>query len=321
MCYFSKSIHYVLLSAAVFAGFTLFTSCYPQVAGIADTMPTTIQVSPTDFDISVHGITRATTQDIPSNLNRCAIKVFNEAGEEVASFSQTAENLSQAVCTGHAAMSEDTSFGKLQLTLVPGIYTFVCVMNEAKASSAEALAAIAPATITSATVATIPGTAARDTYCCAQQLLITNGTTSVSLPMGDRINSRFKLSVSDAVPAEVSTLAIIISPQADAPSGSLSINPTTGFATSSLRYMGAKSVSGSVPDSQIDLYLPESPFSTTVRLEGRNSSGTALYTRTLNVQFEPNQVNHATGRLFDSAQTRNGFTFAGNDWTTTSIAF
>lgn len=249
---------------------------------------------------------------IPDNINRLAIKVFNADGVEAATLSQKAT---------------DADFGSISLTLAPGTYTFVCVLNEAKAASDEALAAIAPATITSPTEATIPGYVVRDTYRCSKQVLVTSTTQSVTLNMGSRINARFLLTITDAAPAEVTKLVISINPDAPQPTGGcLSINPSTGRATSATLYSGNKSVSGSITDTQIDLYLPatesDAPFTTSVKLEGRNSSGTALYTRTITgVQFLPNNVTHATGRLFDPLNTSATFTFGTTDWSTTTLNF
>lgn len=291
------------------------TSCSPQADELLipnSSLLTQISVSFSGFDITTTPMTRAGESTIPENLNRLALKVFDADGVEAATIAQK---------------GTDPDFGTATLTLAPGTYTFVCVLNEAKAADAQALAAIAPATITSATEATVPGYVARDTYCCTQQVEVTSSTQSVTLNMGSRINARFKLSITDAAPASVSTMRITISPDGAAYSGNcLSINPTTGRALVNTKYQGEKSVSGSITDTQIDLYLPatesDQPFTTSVKLEGRNSSGTVLYTRTLtDVQFLPNNITHATGRLFDPLTASATFTFGTTDWSTTTINF
>lgn len=310
----NRNDHHIPLRFTAGVLILLLTSCTTSVFDDQVVEPPLHQVtiSLTSFDITTAPMTRAGESTIPENLNRLALKVFDADGGEAATIAQK---------------GTDSDFCSIQLTLAPGTYTFVCILNEAKAATDDALAAIAPATITSATEATIPGYVARDTYTCTQQVTITQSTESVTLNMGSRINARFQLTITDAAPSDVKKLYITINPDAPQPTdGCLSINPTTGRATSATRYSGNKSVSGSITDTTIDLYLPatepDAPFTTSVKLEGRNSGGTALYTRTLtDVQFTPNNITHATGHLFDPTTAPTAFTFTPTDWTTTTIDF
>ena len=306
----------VLVLVFVFAQVSVLASCSSQADELLipnSSLLTQITVSFSGFNITTTPMTRAGEDAIPDNINRLALKVFDANGAEAAAIAQKAS---------------EPGFGTVSLTLAPGTYTFVCVLNEAAAANADALAAIAPATITSATVATIPGYVARDTYCCSQQVEVTSSTQSVTLNMGSRINARFKLSITDAAPATVASVRITISPDGATYSGNcLGINPTTGRALVNTKYLGEKPVSaGPVTDTQIDLYIPatdaEAPFTTSIRLEGRNAAKATLYTRTLTgVQFSSNSITHATGRLFDPTSASAAFSFGTTDWTTNDITF
>lgn len=141
--------------------------------------------------------------------------------------------------------------------------------------------------------------------------------------MGTRINARFKLTVTDQAPAAVKKVRIYLTPDGTEPSGSITLNPTTGLVAAPLKFYGTKELDTStVPEMEIDTYLPQAPFVTTVLLEGRDASNPAniLYTRTIdNVTFNPNQLTHATGRLF--APLTSTFTFTTTTWTTSDISF
>lgn len=286
----------------------LLASCTQQEESfiLNPSSPHQITVSFSGFNITTSPLTRA-TETLPDNINRLSLKVFNADGDAVATVQQK---------------RGEEGFGTASLTLAQGSYTFVCVLHEAKAGNATALAAIEAATINSATEAILPGIAARDTYCCTQSVQVTGSTTDITLAMGTRINARFKLTVTDQAPTTVRKVRIYINPEATDPTGSITLNPSTGLVATPLRFYGTKQLeTTTVPDIEIDTYLPTVPYLTTVLLEGRNDANTTvLYTRTIdNVTFNPNQLTHATGRLF--APLTSTFSFTTTTWTTSDISF
>lgn len=292
-------------------GLVGIVSCAPSGAENEIVEPHTISVSFSGFGISSVPMTRA-TDVIPENLNRLALKVFDTEGGVVQTIQQK---------------KADTGFGTVQLTLAPGTYTFVCVLNEAVAADVAALADIAAANIVSSTEARIPGWFAHDAFTCVKTVDITSSTTSVSIDMGNRINARFRLKVTDTAPDAVKAVRFTISPNASSPSTDyLTINPTTGRATSEVKYIAQKAnITNTVPEFEIDLYIPSNPFTTEVKLEGRDASSSnskVLYTRTVTgVQFVPNNITIATGKLFDPATVAGSFTFTNADWTTSDVSF
>lgn len=282
-------------------------SCSPNGAESEIVEPHTVSVSFSGFGISSVPMTKA-TDVIPDNLNRLALKVFDSDGGEVYSVQQK---------------KTDTGFGTVSITLAPGAYTFVCVMNEAVAADEASLANISAANIVSQTEARIPGRSAHDAFTCVKTETVTASTTSVSINMGSRINARFRLKVTDAAPDAVKAVRFTISPNASSPSTDyLTINPTTGRATSEVKYIAQKgNITNTVPEFEIDLYIPSNPYTTTVKLEGRDNTN-ALYERTVTgVRFVPNNITIATGRLFDPLSVTGSFTFTNADWTTSDIQF
>lgn len=309
----------------------LLASCSTHYSSIEDLAPVDVQIAFSGFDISNSVMTRTgeTTTTIPTGINRLALKVFNTQGAEVASITQKGEAPSEAVTTGVASLGSSPTFCGVSFRLVPGDYTFVCILNEAQAENSEALAAIAPATISSSTVATIPGTDVHDTYCCSQSVTIAQSTTSVNLTMGSRVNARFTLNVTDTqIPAEVKCVAFTISPEASDPTESIELNPSTGFSTSSFKVSKSQVIengASTVPNLTVDLYLPASSYTTDIRIEARDAatSGNPIsaYTRTLsNVPFSKNKHITATGHLFDPTSSFT-FTFVTDPWTETELPF
>lgn len=302
----------------------LLSSCFSANDIVEEVKPVNVQVKCSGFEVKMSALTRATSTQIPDNVNRCAISVFNSEGVAVASFVQKKETPAEAVLTGGASLGTTTAFGSSVFTLAPGDYTFVCILNEAVASDATAQLAIAPATISTKDIATIPGVAVHDTYCCSQAVSIKSTTKSVSLSMGSRINSRFTLTVSDNVPAGVRYVRLAITPDGKSSYTNHEINPSTGLETSPINIHGLKEVTAgsAVPEVSMDLYITEKPFNTRVSIEGLDASKKSLYTRTIeNVPFNQNNITHATGSLFDPISCSDSFTFNSTDWTSTSVSF
>lgn len=283
------------------AGILLLGSCSADNDLTGDIDPVHISVSFSGFNITTSPMTRGQEGDgtLPEHLNRCALKVFDADGTMVKSFSQKRETVSGS--------QDEPHFGSASFTLNPGTYTFVGVLNEAKAATTEALAAIEPATITSSTLASLPSNYVFDTYCCSQTVTIDATTRSVTLDMGSRINSRFQLSITDVPPADVSKVRVVVAPDSPATPSSISFNPTTKLATTQYRYTATRDITdhtAATSDIVFDILPSANPLTTNVRLYAQDDATPTpktLYYRELPaVGFIPNRITHATGKLFVS---------------------
>lgn len=285
--------------------FLLLVSCANNAESIPNETFVNLNVSFSGFNITSSPMTKADDDTtLPSEVNRCALKVLNESGVEVKSFSQK---------------KRDTDFGDISMSLVAGKYTFVCVLNQAATDSD------APASITSATIAEIPGKSVRDIYCCSKVVDVSVDTKSVELSMGSRINSRFCLTITDVPPTNVKRIRVRIAPELSAPSSSLSINPSSGCINAERLYQGTRQITdytAATPDIVFDLLLPQIPYNTTIQIDALGESDSQVFfSKTLtDVQFQPNRITHATGTIF-STTTGISFTFTSNEWSTYDFDF
>lgn len=290
-----------------------FTSCSPSSDNILDNEEfvqnqalygVSLTFSSSDFSISTCDITsrdlttRAVTSEIPEHLNRLSLKVFDADGGVVATFSQKQEDL-----------DENESFGSLTLKLPVGDYTFVAVLHELPSNKLE----LASASITSPTEATLPSSRIYDTYCCVQPATITSSADqSLTLALGTRINAQFRLETLDAVPADISSIYVIVNPDATKVPDQPTFNPTTGLASCSWQYGVNLTATSSLPfDRSFSVLQNADPQTTTVELHPVNTSGqyATQYQRTLDaVTLQRNYQTHAVGYLFGQEITTN-FTF------------
>lgn len=280
-----------------------FTSCSPSSDNILDNedfvqsqklYDVSLTFSSSDFTISTCDIssrdltTRAVTSEIPDHLNRLSLKVFDADGGVVATLSQKRESL-----------AEDETFGSLALKLPAGDYTFVAVLHEVPSDKLSFL----PATISSATLATLPSSRIYDTYCCVQTATITTTSDqSLTLALGTRINAQFRLETLDAVPADISSIYVIVNPDAAKVPDQPTFNPTTGLASGSWQYgINLTATSGQAFDRSFSVLQNADPQTTTVELRPVNTSGqyATQYQRTLDsVTLQRNYQTHALGYLF-----------------------
>lgn len=286
---------------------TFFTSCTPSsdnILGLEDIAQrkklynVSLTFSSSDFTISTRDITtRAVTSAIPDHLNRLSLKVFDADGGVVATLSQKRESL-----------AENESFGSLSLKLPVGDYIFVAVLHELPSNKLE----LAPATITSPTEATLPSSRIYDTYCCVQPATITTSADQcLTLALGTRINAQFRLETLDAVPDEISSIYVVVNPDATKVPDQPTFNPTTGLASGSWQYgVNLTATSGQPFDRSFSVLQHADPQSTTVGLRPLNASGqyATQYQRTLEgVTLQRNYQTHALGYLFGQEITP-GFT-------------
>lgn len=277
---------------------TFFASCTPSSDNILDIeeiaqnqelYDVSLTFSSSDFTITTRDIsTRAVTSEIPDHLNRLSLKVFDAGGGVVATLSQKRESL-----------AENEPFGALTLKLPAGDYTFVAVLHELPSNKLE----LASASITSPTEATLPSSRIYDTYCCVQSATITTTSDqSLTLALGTRINAQFRLETLDAVPADISSIYVIVNPDAAKVPDQPSFNPTTGLASGSWQYgINLTATSGQAFDRSFSVLQNADPQTTTVELRPVNTSGQYVtqYQRTLDaVTLQRNYQTHALGYLF-----------------------
>lgn len=274
---------------------TLLTSCAPSADTlfIPEEQPQTPELydvsltfSSADFTITCQEIdTRAASTEIPEALNRLTCSVFDAQGEKVATLSQKRE-----------ALDDGETFGSLSFLLPMGTYTFAAVLHEVEDTN------LAPATITSPTVATLPNNSIQDTYCCVKSQEV-SANTSITLELGTRINAKFQLETLDEVPAGVTSIAIYVNTSSSTVLPTQpTINPTTGLATTSWKYVkNLTATSGQKFNRTFSILLSEDPASVGVWLVPQPTSAT-YPSRTLSeVNFQRNHKTHAKGNLFQPA--------------------
>lgn len=287
-----------------------FLSCSPSSDNILDNeefvqnqalYDVSLTFSSSDFFISTCDITsrdlttRAVTSEIPDHLNRLSLKVFDADGGVVATLSQKRESL-----------ADNETFGTLALKLPAGDYTFVAVLHELPSNKLE----LASASITSPTEATLPSSRIYDTYCGVQTATITTSADqSLTLALGTRINAQFRLETLDAVPADISSIYVIVNPDAAKVPDQPTFNPTTGLASGSWQYgVNLTATSGQPFDRSFSVLQNADPQTTTVELRPVNTSGqyATQYQRTLDaVTLQRNYQTHAVGYLFGQEFTTN----------------
>lgn len=289
---------------------TFFISCTPSsdnilapedIAQSQKLYDVSLTFSSSDFSISTCDITshdlstRAVTSAIPDHLNRMSLKVFDADGGVVTTLSQKRESL-----------AENETFGTLALKLPAGDYTFVAVLHELPSNKLE----LASASITSPTEATLPSSRIYDTYCGVQTATITTSADqSLTLALGTRINVQFRLETLDAVPADISSIYVIVNPDAAKVPDQPTFNPTTGLASGCWQYgVNLTATSGQPFDRSFSVLQNADPQTTTVELHPVNTSGqyATQYQRTLDaVTLQRNYQTHAVGYLFGQEITTN----------------
>lgn len=245
--------------------------------------------SSSDFTITTQEIhTRAASTEIPEHINRLSLKVFDGNDQEAAALSQTRESLAAG-----------ETFGTLSVKLPAGTYTFVAILHEVPSGKTE----LAPATITSTTLATLPSSRIYDTYCCVQQEAITAAADqNLTLALGTRINATFWLETLDAVPADIRSIFMAINPDATKAPSNPTFNPTTGLATDRWQYeVNLTATTGQTFDRGFSVLLTEDPQTSSVELSPVNTLNKkdSQYQRTLTgVTLKRNHQTRAQGYLF-----------------------
>ena len=295
-------LNVALLTTVLLTFFTSCTSSSDNVLAPEDIAPSqklydvSLTFSSSDFTFRTRDITtRAVTSEIPDHLNRLSLKVFDADGGVVTTLSQKRESL-----------ADNETFGTLALKLPAGDYTFVAVLHELPSNKLE----LSSASITSPTEATLPSSRIYDTYCCVQPTTITSSADqSLTLALGTRINAQFRLETLDAVPDDISSIYVIVNPDAAKVPDQPTFNPTTGLASGSWQYgVNLTATSGLPFDRSFSVLQNADPQITTGELRPVTTSSqyATQYQRTLeSVTLQRNYQTHAVGYLFGQEITTN----------------
>lgn len=230
-----------------------------------------------------------------ADISRIALTIFDATGAKVIEQSQ---------------YKTDADFGTFQdLRLTPGTYTFAIVAHKA-ATTEEA-----PATITSATSATLSGQYFLDTYATTQTVTIqANATQDVPLTVPLCV-TRLHINTLDKLPSDVQTITLNINPTATAPTA-LTFNPTTGLFPTASRFTRTLNVSSAVGKTFgifINFMADAYPATADVLVEARNASGDLVATRTFtDLTFHRAKIRTIQSYLF-SGTTSTTLTF--EEWT------
>lgn len=204
-----RSLFFKSKLALTFALALFLTSCQQTDHDLACNL-VDVTVTLSSLDITTTPLSRASDKTASeAKVTNIALIVLDNSGNTVATVAQT---------------STDEGFGTISIKLPVGSYTFVAVANDQNASS----------DITSATLATSPENVI--IYSCVKSVTISGNTTQgVTLDMGKRKTSAFKVKITDTTPDDVDAIQFIISPSASSPTF-LTFSPTTGLAPSTWKY-------------------------------------------------------------------------------------
>lgn len=284
-----------LLGAFVLMG---LVACSSEVASISDeeVASVPVEVTFTGFDVSVlpeapkKVRSRATADD--AGVTRIALKAFEvPSGKEVFS-------------TVKSKGTDGDDFNSVTCHLPIGGYTFVAVAHRAKTT--ESLAA----DIVSTTKATISEkTLPKEVYATIKDnVIVDNNTTKeVVINFGKRVTSSFHLNITDAFPANVKKLEIVLNPLHDVASAPYTFNPTTGLLPEAQTFQAEVNR----PDNgnfsfpiRFNILLASEEQTMDVVINMKDENGEKLYTRTLqNVSFKQHRVTEAQGTFFSSDVT------------------
>lgn len=273
------------------------TSCDKADDLIENPQLVNVCVSLTDLDFTIQPMgTRANVTPSEAGITHIALKVFNTKGNEVAATSQIASE------TGG-------NFNHLKLQLPAGTYTFVAIAHDATSSD------IPCATITSATVATLPENLIPTLYTHVETVTIANANNqSITIDMGTRKNATFHLTSTDVVPAGVVNMAVAINPTGTlvSPTNLPQVNPTTGLVIGNPYFARLIPVTeGEIIDGSFDILLTSNSCAYNMNMYAQDGNGNFItdYNRTAtDVPFQLCYVTTASGTYFRYVTT-SSFTF------------
>lgn len=281
-----------------------FLSCTSSLDESAPSQLTDVTITFSDLDITMMPddedvLTRATATD--ANVASVIFSVFDSADNLVFTTTQS---------------STDESFGTISTRIPVGDYTFTAL------AVANTPADVA---ITDKTTATFSAAPPKDTFTTSQDVTISGNTSqNVTMTFGKRITTSLYVKVTDATPAEVQKMQVIVSPSATKPSA-YSINPSNGFATDTWRYERTVEKSETVTTFTeqyvvLMFFLTSATEQLDFTVNMLSATDEVLYTRTkTGVTFNRAAKTFATGTFF-SSQSAATFDFDTTDGTSTNIA-
>lgn len=273
-------------------------ACSSEVASISDeeVASVPVEVTFTGFDVSVlpdapkKVRSRATADD--AGVSRIAFKAFDIiTGKEVFS-------------TEKSKGTDVEDFNRVKCHLPVSAYTFVAVAHKAKTTESSA------ANIVSTTEATISEkTLPKEVYATVLDNVFVdkNTTKDVTINFGKRVTSSFYLNITDAFPATVKKLEIVLNPSHDVASKPYTLNPTTGLSPKAQTFQAEvirpENGNFSFP-IRFQILLASAEQTMDVVINMKDEKGEVLYTRTLqNVSFKQHRVTEAKGTFFSSDVT------------------
>jgi len=266
---------------------TLF-SCSTKVETTVLTS-SNVRVSVRTFDIGqtdyASGV--STRADANDPFKRLAFKVFDSDGKAVYETTQC---------------YTDEGFGNVSFLLPEGTYTFVAVGHNVSTGVTDATVV---ADIASALVATLPEQNIVDVFCATKQVTVLPAQDlqfSMSLP---RVNSKFKLVMTDAIPLDASTMEFVLNESGSESTAAHSIDPSSGFATANRQYVRTFDVSGNTGISNqsisINLLLTGATQDIDVLVTAFDANGDVIIARNIDaVPMSQNRITTATGVFFNS---------------------
>lgn len=228
-----------------------------------------------------------------SEVTRIALTIFDASGNKA---------------LGETQYKTDEHFGTFtDLRLLPGTYTFAIVAHRASTTDE------APATITSATSATLAGDYLLDTYTTTKSVTITaNAAQDVPITVPLCV-TKLRIESLDIQPSDVATIRITTLPEGatspEASGSATTFSPTTGLLPSATSFTRTWAVSSNVGKKiALNFFFMADAFPHTcdILVEALNSEGSIITSRTY------------SGITFNRAKVRTiqTYLFSGNSSTT-----
>lgn len=281
----------------------LFAACNSDETASPNTHLIPVEVKLSGMDISFLSdeqevSSRATATE--AGIDRIALKIFDADGKEIYSCQKK---------------QTDTDFDRISCDLHVGTYTFVAIAHKARTSDSPV------ATITSPTAATLGESAIPSlVFAKAQTVTISgNDTQTVTLDMGKRITTSFRIKVTDTYPIDVEKIELILNPGKTAYATPFAFNPTTGLTSSAGTYtmvFGREITENNNFDGKTftaSTFLPSAEQKMDVTINMKSATDAILYTRTLkDITLKQHTTTLATGTFFTSTNSGT-FTFDTTD--------
>lgn len=273
----------------------LLSSCSVRVNLSDDLSKSVVTVSMRTFSVSESDIpvsTKATDVSLPDRL---VFKAIDSSGKSVYECQQVA--------------GQD-DYGSVSFELSPGSYSFVAV---AHGVSSQSVGSDVAASIQSASRVVMPEDVVFDTFCGTKSVTVLPATDFVADMNLPRVNSRFFIEVTDALPVGIARFEIRVNAGGAEAQGNAGINPENGFAIDDRCYVRSYDVSGYVGKTNrkfgANLFLTGTTQSVDVVATAYDSDGGVIASHELNdITLRQNRMTTAQGKFFQSSGA-GSFTF------------